>query len=296
MVQTTISERIAACCANSDAGVLPKAVKLELTTRCNHNCSYCMNPKMKRHADMPCEVFMCALEDIVKFNIPEVGMFHIGESTLHPRLVAWHKLVKNMSPSTKTFLTTNGTMLKPLLELMRDGLDSLKFSLNGWDRKSQKVLVGFDDFDLVQDNIKTVLQERKLNCWKTQVSGSALLSSNCSEQMKFKEDMEKLLDCFYMTEVFTQAGNIHPKAAGSSNVLKTHEFPCYAPFNMLYIMPDGAMSICKYGRSEEFIIGNILDMHINEAWNSEKAEEVRKLHLAHKLAKCEICMSEIGAT
>ena len=68
-------------------------------------------------------------------------------------------------------------MLKPLLELMRDGLDSLKFSMNGWDRASQKELTGFDDFDLVQDNVRAVLKARDENHWKTQISGSALLSS-----------------------------------------------------------------------------------------------------------------------
>ena len=99
-----------------------------------------------------------------------------------------------------------------------------------------------------------------------------------------------------MTEVFTQAGNMHPKAGSSSSVLKTHEFPCYAPFNILYIMPDGAMSLCKYGRSPEFIVGNILSMDIKTAWNSEKAAEVRRLHLAHMLARCELCMSEVGST
>lgn len=99
--------------------------------------------------------------------------------------------------------------------------------------------------------------------------------------MKFKAEMEKILDCFYMTEVFTQAANMHPNSGSSGSVLKTHEFPCYAPFNILYIMPDGAMSLCKWGRSDEFIVGNILSMDIKTAWSSAKAREIRKQHLAH---------------
>lgn len=89
---------------------------------------------------------------------------------------------------------------------------------------------------------------------------------------------------------------MHPKTGSSDVVLKTHEFPCYAPFNVLYIMPDGAMSLCKYGRSEEFIVGNILIMDIKTAWNSAKAQKLRELHLAHKMALCEQCMSEVGST
>lgn len=281
MDQSKISDRIEACCKNTDAGELPKAVKIELTTRCNHSCVYCMNTKMKRHYDMSYDVFSLVLEDLRKYFIPEVGMFHIGESTLHPQLPLWHRLVKITSPETKTFLTTNGTLLKPLLKLMHDGLGSLKFSMNGWDRASQKELTGFDDFDLVQDNVRAVLKARDENHWKTQVSGSALLSSSHEAQMKFKAEMEKILDCFYMTEVFTQAANMHPKPGSSNDVLKTHEFPCYAPFNMLYVMPDGAMSLCKWGRSDEFIVGNILSMDIKTAWSSAKAREIRKQHLAH---------------
>jgi hypothetical protein len=65
--------------------------QIEITSRCNLRCKYCVHPTMARgKADMGAEVWRAALAWVRLFckhgtQGPELNLCGIGESTLHPR-------------------------------------------------------------------------------------------------------------------------------------------------------------------------------------------------------------------
>ena len=62
-----------------------------------------------------------------------------------------------------TYITTNGTILEPMKELVANGIDSLKFSINAINREQHKQLTKVDDFDLTICNLKELIKYRNHN-------------------------------------------------------------------------------------------------------------------------------------
>lgn len=73
--------------------------QIEITSRCNLRCKYCVHPKMIRpKVDISQETFERAIE-LVKYSVhyygqTEINLCGIGESTLHPLLVDFVKYTR----------------------------------------------------------------------------------------------------------------------------------------------------------------------------------------------------------
>ncbi len=132
-----ITERIDAITGISDerrvaSPPCPRSVKVELTARCNFNCSFCATGyKLRDKRDMDWQFYLKLLSDLKRSGVEEVGMFYLGESFLLPWLPDAIKAAKDMG-FEYVFLTTNGSLCTPekVEACMAAGLDSLKFSLN----------------------------------------------------------------------------------------------------------------------------------------------------------------------
>lgn len=89
--------------------------QIEITSRCNLRCKYCVWPHMPRaKQDMTEEVFHEALEWARYFvNLGtqghELNLAGIGESTLHPEFCRWAKLARDaVGDKVQLILATNG--------------------------------------------------------------------------------------------------------------------------------------------------------------------------------------------
>ena len=158
----SITERIDAITSVSGryaATVLPppRAVKIELSGRCNFACFFCVTgQRVRRKGDMEWDLVTRLLRETRVAGIEEVGLFFLGESLLHARLVEAIRFAKETCGFRNVFLTTNGWLATParVYECARAGLDSLKFSLNAADRTEFTGVTRVDGFDRVVANIK----------------------------------------------------------------------------------------------------------------------------------------------
>jgi MoaA/NifB/PqqE/SkfB family radical SAM enzyme len=87
-------------------------VQIEVTTRCNGTCRYCIHPRVYGSAgkDMTLEVFECILNK-VKQSTPRVHLQGLGEPLTHPLLSTF--LIKSKSHGLQTSLTTNLLVFDP---------------------------------------------------------------------------------------------------------------------------------------------------------------------------------------
>ncbi len=91
--------------------------QIEITSRCNLRCVYCVHPKMPRaKEDMADDVFRQALSWVRRFV--EAGTQHsvnlagIGESTLHPEFVRYvHLAAEAVEGRAHLVLATNGLLM-----------------------------------------------------------------------------------------------------------------------------------------------------------------------------------------
>ncbi len=124
----------------------PKAVKIELTGRCNYRCKFCALALRENQPknNMDFELYKRIVKEMADAGVKEIGMFYIGESFLcHNLLVDAIKYAKSAGIEY-CFLTTNGSLATPdkVKACMEAGLDSLKFSMTTADDKQFEEVIG----------------------------------------------------------------------------------------------------------------------------------------------------------
>lgn len=99
--------------------------QIELTSRCNLRCKYCLHPKMQREkVDMSLETLNQALGWVRHFQKAgtqrELNLAGIGESTMHESFIEFLAHVRSSVGSLPLVLATNGLLVtKELAEQMK---------------------------------------------------------------------------------------------------------------------------------------------------------------------------------
>lgn len=287
----SIVDRIINISDNSNVTVddTPIIVKIELTGNCTLGCSFCFNQIMRknklRQKFMTDEDFNLCLLYIDKIpTIKEVGLFYMGESTLHPKLVEYYKRLKELGYFT--FLTTNGTHIGELLKAI-PYIDSLKVSFNYKDDQDFSIKTGLPRrfyYDIA-DNISTLKEECHKNNKK--LYGSTVLDSE--EEVYLDNPVIKRFDEHYFIPLQNQGGLLKRGANGVLGEYKhqVKAIPCWSLFKGLYIDVDLNVRTCCYGHTVNHILFNLKD----SKWNLKKLQDIRIEQLSGKIPDiCKECL------
>lgn len=273
---------------------LPRSVKLELAAVCNHNCVYCSVPKLQKDLPvkfMDIELYKKCVDDLYALKIKELGLFHMGESTLHPQ---FKEMVRYATDKKwfSIFITTNGTHLEMLKECVKLNIKSIKFSLNGYSRRIHKEVTGKDDFSRIIKNLKDLIAYRNEIGSTTEISASSIYY-NTPEQDVFAKKMSEIADAFYMTPIYNHAGKVDNKYIKLTDnkfiISNTCDKPCFGLWNLGHIKVDGTINMCRFGMDHEFDIGHINDGFMH-CWFGDKAREIRRRHKADEIETCKKCL------
>jgi MoaA/NifB/PqqE/SkfB family radical SAM enzyme len=292
---------------------VPRSVKLETTTLCNHACSYCSRQYREReHGTMSWEFYLRILDEMKEAGVQQVGLFFLGEPFLIKNIHEWVREAKQRG--FFVFLTTNGTAPTPdrIEAVMKAGLDSLKFSCNYYDAEqfSNLARVSPKLFWRIYHNIAEARKIRDFHGYKCELSGSTIMYSG-KEDENMKEYMEKVgkfLDVTYTNTFYAMsvnAGEIEKETgykpnAGNPGRLRfidgewqgiREPVPCWSAWEGHLGMGDWDESIkdyryhlsaCCFDGSGEFNMGDLNGpdgMSFMDAWNSEKFVELRQKHI-----------------
>ncbi len=330
----TIVDRIDAVTKISDTRIImkgtqppPKSVKIELTARCNLRCKYCaVRTRDKQPTeDMDFYYFQKITEDMRMSGVEEIGVFYLGESFMNPKLlyeaIRWCK--KDLE-FPYVFLTSNAVMADSdvVRVIMAEGLDSLKWSVNGADSKQFNAITGGDEklFWKALDNIKQAWLIRDEGNFKTMLSASSILYEG-----KQKEKMQKTLDNYviphvdkhywlplyqmsmYRDKVKKETGFM-PTAGNMGRIdeetMKPNRkpLPCWSAFTEGHVRVDGGLSACCFGADKRFDMGVLDGTNFMRQWNSKDFQNIRKAQLrtlidgqnALKGTVCEVCVGYQG--
>jgi MoaA/NifB/PqqE/SkfB family radical SAM enzyme/pimeloyl-ACP methyl ester carboxylesterase len=139
------------------ADIEPVFANVEVTTRCNLRCRYCSRSFFGRQGrDMPAEVFERILDLLPHaYRITLVGL---GEPLLHPEIVDF--VAAASGRGRRVALVTNAMGLDgPLsLELIRAGLHSIAFSIDGADQEMAAEVREGTDLRKVIANIRQFMK------------------------------------------------------------------------------------------------------------------------------------------
>ncbi len=273
----------------------PHRIMFELTNACNHRCIFCANRRMKREVGvMGHEVFTSIAKEAFSIGVKEAALYTTGESLLHPEIVDFVKIAKEIGFSY-SYLSSNGVLLTPGISknLLKAGLDSLRISINAGTRETYRKIHGRDEFELVVANIREYDRIRK------ELNSPSLLSISCvltKHTLKDKETLEKTLnlyvDAIKWTDVRTQGGNMpHTirKLSTKESDLRNGIKPCGLLWNGMHVDYAGNLTLCCVDFDGSMVVGNILKRGLMNCWNGPEMQEHRRLHLSSSLDPESLC-------
>lgn len=138
-------------------------LRISLTERCNLRCGYCYGPEESSADDvhpLSHDNILRSIRVFAQFGITRVR-FTGGEPLVRPGLVDLVEQTSQVEGISHVGLTTNGLVLKPLLQPLIDaGLNCLNISLDTLNPETFEQITGVDGFDQVYSAIIAAEESR----------------------------------------------------------------------------------------------------------------------------------------
>jgi len=287
----------------------PRSVKIELTARCNFNCSFCATGyKLRDKRDMDWDFYVGLLKQLKEAGVEEVGMFYLGESFLLPWLPEAIKAAKDEG-FEYVYLTTNGSLSTPdkVKECMNAGLDSLKFSLNYADEEQFKSIAQVKGklFHSMVDNIKAAHKVREDGGYDCGLYGSYIrYDGDQGARMKEMVDtVEPYLDEVYALPLYSQADLVSVDEQGRGWEIRGGNpgradnmraaMPCWSLFTEARVSYEGHLSACCFDHDGRFRMGDLNEIPFMQAWHCDEFQALRQAHLNGDVSNtvCQDCVS-----
>lgn len=270
----------------------PISVELHLTDRCNLNCEWCTDKKLRKNmATLDLELIKKLFHE---FSCQKTGVTLEGggEPTLHPY---FREVVEaGRKADVEMGLISNGTI--DISEYV-DKLNWVRISLDSSTKDEYKREKGVDCFEQVLRNLEKMSGLRKPE--ETFIGVGYVLTtrnqSNLVELIKHLDDIG--IDYIYMRPV-EEADDIMPSLESLLDlrkklaeltadrrikymlvindrvVDKNAGLPCIAHSLTSIIHADGEVALCEKRREDGIIIGNIYENSFGDIWRSSCREQV----------------------
>lgn len=272
--------------------VFPRMVVLSVTYRCNSKCPSCPYVQSKIRQSYKDTPFMSA--EIFKKIADECGKYHSvirltggGEPLLHPQMVELIEYAKNKG--AKIGLITNGALLttQTVVDLLGVSTDAIEISADAADKETySKVRKGLN-FDILLDNVKYLMYLRNQLEATTKVIVSIVNQKGVDVEGTVKF-WSKIVDNVQVRKYLTWNIGDAEKSGDPEPLMKDRE-PCPFPFERLNIDSRGKVVFCSFDIAGETDFGNVKDQSIKSIWNGAKLRFARKLLLAGKYEKIDLC-------
>lgn len=262
---------------------------IDTCTVCNHICVFCPNQDARTPKNiLPAEDFRTILADLTAHaQLDELGLSAKGEPLLNPQLGDIIRIAKEEFRIPYVYISTNGSLLsKSILQSLLDaGLDSIKFSINAFDRESYLKIHGKDHFDRVMANLShaiDMMEEYKFN----------LLTSSVTDLLE--EEIKKCFQEHIGDKVnrikFILRYNTDFRPHEESEREEGLEYPaCPYLFNEVYVDSNGDLRACCIDYFNVLNFGSLKETPIKDRWHSSQFEKLRKLHIEKTLPNNHLC-------
>ncbi len=234
----------------------PGKVQIETFNRCNGTCPFCpvnRNIDPRKPQKMTEELFIKILENLREMNYKDkLALYSNNEPLLDDRIFKFAAMARSYVPDAFIYLFTNGTLLDlEKCRLLAESLDRI-------------VIDNYGDDLSIHENIIPI-----------------------AEACKSDQVLDKKVEIHLrkQNEILSSRGGQAPNV--TKKVKRT--FPCIAPFNELYIHPDGSVSICSDDALGKMASWSVAEMRIEEIWHSDLYKEIRSKIINGHIREFELC-------
>jgi MoaA/NifB/PqqE/SkfB family radical SAM enzyme len=292
----------------------PSRVIVEPTNACNLRCSYCGNKDMARPwKNLKLPVFRRLVGEMVELGIPRITLHTVGEPTLHPEFPRMVRIAKDAG-LTVTFSTNATTLTEDLArELVHAGPDILNVSVDVADPEKMKKLREGVDPERVVEGMRLLKRLRDAEGPEHESPWGVVrlpsLVATCVVTRYWDRDEERawfelygpLIDDAYFHWPNAHAGYVADEphkprgllpAALRDRLYKKVRYSCPYPWDALFLLSDGTMSVCRFDFDARVEVGRYPEQSIPELWHGQKMMSLRKAHMDFDFrdwSTCENC-------
>jgi len=271
---------------------LPISVMIELNNTCNLNCQMCGSKSARRKRGiMPIDDYSQVVNKTSSLGINNITLYTHGEPLLHPHLPEAVRIAK--AKGLTVSISTNGNLLNERLggELLRSGLDVLRYSIEGASKASyEKIRIG-GDYDLLLFNMQRFKELR--DQWRAGTAihlNTIVMAETEPELEKFIHLYSPLVDSMHFSLLSNQAGSYKLFERNSVKSVSTNrKYPCSLLWKTFVVNWDLTSAACCVDFHGELQVGNLREKSIQEIWQGERYQHFRNLHRRGLFEKMPLC-------
>jgi len=282
-----------------------KRIVMEVFGGCNYTCQMCPQSDPGRGANftrkMPLKDFEKILDDIIpKHGKPQINLEGSGEPTMAKDLPKYIEAVKKRG--LKCFMYCNGARLKDqfMKDVVNAGIDFIRFSVIGYNKKKYKEWMNIDNFDLIISNLSEIISYKKNVKANLDVSTYHLITDNNQTEFEINE---------YQNNVINKVGSIgyiwrmHNWSGNYKNTnprKKTDRRTCGRPFAPELTVRAGGekgrtgavVPCCQTlgpPNEEKSILGHLDSSSFEEVYFGDKFKKLRHAHETKNFDSIDYC-------
>lgn len=277
---------------------------IEITNTCNLNCHFCPKHTRKKR-QLSAEEFNL-LTDKIRGKVCFLYFHLMGEPLLHPLLPQF--ITTAREKGFKTVLTSNGTLLHRVMELLDTLPHKIQLSLHSHESNAKGELSSYMD-EVMTFSTQAAAQGTcmVLRLWnqggrdKENEEVMRLIEKYIPKPWKERPDGFRLCDHLYLEfdrkfewpnfENDIKKGDDNKNEGNGEN----REVFCKALLKQIGVLADGSLVPCCLDHNGDVILGNLLHQSLEEILSSPRAQamiEGFKHHTATE-ALCQNCESAL---
>jgi len=277
----------------------PVQIDIELNGSCNMKCPFCLHGYEKRpHNPMKVDSYKKLIDEAIEFGIRGLKLNYINEPMLRKDLEECISYAKHAG-MLNVYLVTNGTLLdaRRRSTMIDSGITKIFVSVDATtsDTYNRQRLSG--KFDLVVNNILGLIEERNKRGLRYPLVRVSFLRNklNAHEEKDFIDFWTERADMISVQKMTELPDRTSGLLVETSSEEKSKG--CTFPFKQLVVDYEGdILPCCKMG-GKQLALGNIENMSLRQAWNSEDMVALQKMHKERRWKEnpiCDRCISSMG--
>jgi len=285
----------------------PPRVVVELTNRCNFNCPFCLvgqqnsqdsvaHADLKRQfGDIELSLVQKIVVDAKAFGMTEILLTFQGEPLLHPQVAEFIRISRKAG--LKTIIFTNGYLLKPEFsrKLIRSGLNSILFSVDGASDDSYRQNRSGGKFNKVYQNMNDMSQLARDENSKINIIWQFIVLRNNEHEVETARKMADAIGVKFQPKTFAESVP-ELKAKNPQYQRKLLNKPCRDLVRAMWVYWNGDVVPCCYDLTGKEILGNVKNESLQEIWYNQRYTSFRNrideavVHTNNEPELCKGCL------